>query len=54
MANYHVIIQPEAEADLDEAFEYLQGVKKNLGFDLLERLTDIVIQLENNPFLFQK
>lgn len=54
MTNYHVILQPEAEADLDEAFEYLQGAKKNLGFDLLEKLTDVIILLESNPFLFQK
>lgn len=53
MADYNVIIQPEAEADLDEAFEYLEGVKPDLGFDLLAEVSDVVEKLEDNPFLFQ-
>ena len=35
MTPYNVIIQPEAEADLDDAFEYLEAQKPTLGFDLL-------------------
>lgn len=54
MANYTVIIQPEAEFDLDEAHEYLESRKKGLGFGLLEEITDLLTILEDNPFVFQK
>ena len=53
MLKYTVIIQPEAEADLDEAFEYLQNIQKDLGFDLLANFTDIISYLEDNPLMFQ-
>ena len=52
MPGYHVIIQPEAEQDLDEAYQYLEGQKTGLGFELLADLTEIVELLEDNPFLF--
>jgi len=54
MADFTVIIQPEAEMDLDDAYDYLQSRKKGLGFDLLEEISDIIARLESNPFLFQK
>lgn len=54
MAGYHVIIQPEAEQDLDEAYAYLEGQRTGLGFDLLADLTEVIELLEQNPFLFPK
>ena len=54
MSNYSVIIQPEAEQDLDEAYAYLEGQKTGLGFQLLADITEILELLENNPLLFQK
>ncbi len=52
MPGYHIIIQPEAEQDLDEAYQYLEGQRTGLGFELLADLTEIVELLEDNPFLF--
>lgn len=54
MPNYSVIIQPEAELDLDEAFEYLEDQQAGLGFDLLAAFVDVIDVLEGNPLLFQK
>ncbi|MDF1867528.1 MAG: type II toxin-antitoxin system RelE/ParE family toxin [Saprospiraceae bacterium] len=54
MTPYTVIIQPEAEADLDDAFEYLEAQKPTLGFDLLAEVVTILEILEGNPFIFQK
>ncbi len=54
MPSYNVIIQPEAEKDLDEAYEYLEAQQLTLGFDLLEELVYVLEILEENPFLFQK
>lgn len=54
MQPYLVIIQPEAEQDLDEAFAYLEAQRIGLGFDLLAAVADAVEVLEETPFLFQK
>ncbi len=54
MPKFTVIIQPEAEKDLDEAYEHLESQKPGLGFDLLEQVTDVVDILEDNPTVFQK
>ncbi len=54
MPTYLVIIQPEAELDLDEAYEYLEGQQIGLGFELLAEIADAITVLEETPFLFQK
>ncbi len=54
MPPYLVILQPEAEADLDEAFEYLERQRTGLGFDLLAAIADVITVLEETPFVFQK
>lgn len=52
--SYLTIIQPEAELDLDEGFEYFKTQNTELAFDFLEEITKILELLESNPFLFQK
>lgn len=54
MPTFSIIIQPEAELDLDDAHLYLEDQKAGLGFDLLAEISDILEILESNPFLFQK
>lgn len=54
MPSYNVIIQPEAEQDLDEAYEFLETQRTGLGMDLLVAVTEIIEILEENPLLFQK
>lgn len=54
MEAYTVIIQPEAESDLDEAFQYLEKQQTGLGFQFLEAITNLVLILEENPLLFPK
>ena len=51
---YNVIIQPQAELELDDAYNYYDEQKIGLGFDFLEQFVDVLEILENNPFLFQK
>ena len=53
-SKFTVIIQPEAEQDLDEAYKYLEDQKVGLGFELLEEVTEVVEVLEENPQIFQK
>jgi len=52
MADYNLIIQPEAEADLDEAYEYLEEQKTGLGFECLESLIDITELIEQIPEIY--
>lgn len=54
MANFSVIIQPEAEQDLDETFAYLENQQSGLGFQFLADLVKVIEILEDNPFLFQR
>jgi plasmid stabilization system protein ParE len=54
MPAYNVIIQPEAEHDLDEAYAWLETQHSGLGFQFLANLTETIELLEENPFLFQK
>ena len=54
MSSYNIIIQPEAELDLDDAFYYLNNQLSGLGFELLTEIAELFQILEDNPFLFQK
>lgn len=54
MPSFNVIIQPEAEADLDEAYQYFEQQKSGLGFQLPEDITEVFELLEANPLVFQK
>jgi toxin ParE1/3/4 len=54
MERFSVIIQPEAEQDLDETFVYFENQQSGLGFKLLADLVEVMELLEENPFLFQK
>ncbi|MEM1326358.1 MAG: type II toxin-antitoxin system RelE/ParE family toxin [Bacteroidota bacterium] len=52
--NFQVIIQPEAEDEIDDAFHYLDSIRTGLGFDFLALLSEVIGRLEDNPFQYQK
>lgn len=54
MESYTVIIQPEAEQDMDDAFEFYEKQQPGLGFQLLEGIAEVAMIIEVNPFLFPK
>lgn len=54
MSAFRVVIQPEAEQDLDELYAYLEEQQSGLGFQMLSDLTETIELLEENPLLFQK
>ena len=54
MKKFNLIIQPEAESELDGAFDYLESKQVTLGFDLLAEVADTIYIIQENPFLFQK
>ncbi|MBL7794225.1 MAG: type II toxin-antitoxin system RelE/ParE family toxin [Saprospiraceae bacterium] len=54
MSLYQVIIQPEAEAELDEAYAFFESQQPGLGLELLANLSETISLLEDNPLIFQK
>lgn len=54
MPAYSVIIQPEAEQDLDTVYHYFESQKPGLGFEFLAEITETIEVLEDNPMLFQR
>ena len=53
MPDFIVVIQPEAEQDIDEAYNYLEGERQGLGFEFLADLAQIIEMLETSPKMFQ-
>lgn len=41
MSAFRVIIQPEAEQDLDELYAYLEEQQSGLGFQMLSEITQL-------------
>ena len=54
MPSYTVIIQLEAEQDLDEVYHYFESQQQGLGFEFLAEITETIEVLEDNPMLFQR
>lgn len=52
MADYLLIIQPEAETDLDNAYEYFEAHKAGLGFEFLASLTEVTELIEQAPEIY--
>ena len=49
-----LVVQPEAEADMDEVFRELEGISPGLGGRFLDELADLFELLEVYPRGFQK
>lgn len=54
MSSYTVIVQPEAEQDLEQAYNYLEQQAEELGFDFLAEVAHVIELLEEMPLLFPK
>lgn len=50
---YRVIIRPEAEGDLKEAFSWYEDKRKGLGYDFLLQVDGGLRFLERNPEIFK-
>ncbi|GAN33227.1 MAG: type II toxin-antitoxin system RelE/ParE family toxin [Candidatus Brocadia sp. AMX2] len=46
---YKIIIRPEAEDDLKEAFVWYEGKRKGLGYDFLLQIDAALRFIEENP-----
>ena len=51
---YNLIIRPEAEIDIQEAFDWYETHQKSLGQDFIEELDGVFQRIEERPLIFQK
>jgi len=51
---YNLIISPEAEIDIQEAFEWYENQQPDLGLDFIEEVEKLIHRIEENPFMFRK
>jgi hypothetical protein len=51
---YTIKLTPEASIDIKDAIEYYNLQKKNLGQQLFYYIDQAILNLQVNPFLFQK
>ena len=47
--SYTLIIRPEAEADMTEAFDWYEERKAGLGHEFLAEVRSVFRQVEENP-----
>lgn len=52
--NYQIIITPEAEKDLDEAFEWYEDNSPGLGIDFLNCVDESLKIIGDTPDIYQK
>jgi toxin ParE1/3/4 len=52
--NYEIIIRPEAESDLNEAFHWYEEQSPGLGLEFLRCVDAAFDIIQRNPVLYQK
>lgn len=51
---YTIKLTPDARIDIQDAIDFYNLKKKNLGTQLLSYIDQSIKQLKSNPFLFQR
>ena len=54
MKTYHLLIRPEAEADLEGAYRWYEDRSEGLGAEFLRSVDASLISLQKNPEAYQK
>ena len=52
--SFEIIVRPEAEKDIKEAYQYYEECSVGLGADFLLSVDAILSRIQRNPELFQK
>jgi len=50
---YHVVLQPGAENDIDEAYQWYEAQRIGLGDQFLRELVEYYQKLQQNPAIFK-
>ncbi len=51
---YSLLVRPEAEADLRQAFDWHEEQNVGLGDDFIYQVEATLLTIEQNPFMFPK
>jgi len=51
---YRLILKPEVEGDVEEAYNWYEDQKEGLGEEFLSELTEFYKKIESNPTSFSK
>ena len=49
---YNLIVRPEAEVDIQEAFDWYESRQQDLGRKFIEALDNLLHRIEENPLIF--
>ena len=51
---YALTLRKEAELDLNEQFEYYEGIRKGLGYDFLLCVEESLDKVSRNPLIYKE
>ena len=52
--DYQIIVRPEAEQDLRDAFSWYESHKPGLGFDFKHCVEEVLSRLTRTPYIYPK
>ena len=52
--DYQIIVRPEAEQDLRDAFSWYESRKPGLGFDFKHCVEEVLSRLTRTPYIYPK
>ena len=50
---YEIIVRPEAQSEVQEAFNYYEEKSEGLGFEFMRSLDAVLQSVKRNPFAYQ-
>lgn len=51
--DYEIIVRPEAQSEVQEAFSYYEEKSEGLGFEFMRSLDAVLQSVKRNPFAYQ-
>ena len=52
--NFELIVRPDSELDIEEAYEWYEERSKGLGKEFINAVEDCLFQIQNNPNIYSK
>ena len=52
--SYKITYRPEAELDIEEAVKWYKKQRTHLGFEFVNEVEKKSINIESNPFIYEK
>ncbi|MGH2574722.1 MAG: type II toxin-antitoxin system RelE/ParE family toxin [Ignavibacteria bacterium] len=52
--NFELIVRPDAESDIEEAYEWYEERSKGLGEEFINEVDDCLLRIQTNPNIYSK